>query len=55
MNAHAGQNPFGECQSGHGMFRGGCPDCMADMVREADITGLSAADETHIITDERKL
>jgi hypothetical protein len=25
-----GRNPFGECESGHQYFRGGCPDCAAD-------------------------
>jgi hypothetical protein len=29
-----GTNPFGECASGHRMFRGGCPDCSSDMVAD---------------------
>lgn len=27
-----GRNPFGECESGHQYFRGGCPSCGADMM-----------------------
>ena len=27
-----GRNPFGACESGHEYFRGGCPDCGADMM-----------------------
>jgi hypothetical protein len=29
-----GRNPYGECESGHQMFRGGCPNCASDMVTQ---------------------
>jgi hypothetical protein len=54
--ASDGSNPYGECESGHQVFRGGCPDCAADMVSEAALTGISAANETHIwTTDDKEL
>jgi hypothetical protein len=34
-DAEQGRNPFGPCEAGHRMFRGGCPSCASDMVREA--------------------
>jgi hypothetical protein len=29
-----GYNPFGQCESGHAMLRGGCIDCGADMMAD---------------------
>jgi hypothetical protein len=53
--AHDGRNPRGKCASGHAYYRGGCVDCIADMMHESEVTGISAANETHIWTADKEL